>query len=110
MSFKAGLTLTEDYYRKWTEGAGKGGGGRPVREIGEVMLADGCRQSFAGVRVQALPFFQRHVIRQREGKKFAPLFRTLFNKLILEMWLSVAFLKRKRPRRILGLQISVAGA
>jgi hypothetical protein len=30
------------------EGAGKGGGGRPVREIGEVMFADGCRQSFAG--------------------------------------------------------------
>jgi hypothetical protein len=27
------------------EGAGKdGGGGRPVREIGEVMFANGCRQ------------------------------------------------------------------
>jgi len=53
----------------------------PVREIGEVIFADGFRQpvapksdeggSFAGVRVQALPFFQRRVIRQRDGKKFA---------------------------------------
>jgi hypothetical protein len=33
------------------------GGGLPVREIGEVMFADGFRQNFAGVRVQALPFF-----------------------------------------------------
>jgi len=53
------------------EGAGKGGGVLPVREIGEVIFADGFRQSFAGVRVQALPFFQRRVIRQRDGKKFA---------------------------------------
>ena len=53
--------------------------GLPVREIGEVMFADGCRQSFAGVRVQALPFFQRRVIRQRDGKKFAPFFRALEN-------------------------------
>ena len=30
---------------------------------GEVMFADGCRQSFAGVRVQAFLFFQRRVIR-----------------------------------------------
>ena len=44
-----------------------------------------CSQFFASlsrhnavktdVRVQALPFFQRRVIRQRDGKKFAPLFR-----------------------------------
>jgi hypothetical protein len=33
---------------------------------------------FAGVRVQALPFFQRRVIRQRDGKNFAPLFRAFF--------------------------------
>jgi len=32
------------------DGAGKGGGGLPVREIGEVIFADGFRQSFAGVR------------------------------------------------------------
>jgi hypothetical protein len=53
------------------EGEFKGGVVLPVREIGEVMFADGCRQSFAGVRVQALPFFQRRAIRQRDGKKFA---------------------------------------
>jgi hypothetical protein len=47
------------------EGAGKGGGGLPVREIGEVIFAVGFRQSFAGGRVQALPFFQRRVIPQR---------------------------------------------
>jgi hypothetical protein len=47
--------------------------GLPVREIGEVMFADGFRQSFAGGRVKALPFFHRRVIRQRDGKKFAPL-------------------------------------
>ena len=41
----------------------------PLQEIGEVMFADGFRQSFAGGRVQALPFFQRRVIRQRDGKK-----------------------------------------
>ena len=96
MSFKAGLTLPEDYYRKWTEGAGKGGGGRPVREIGEVMLADGCRQSFAGVRVQALPFFQRRVIWKRDRKTFAPLLLSGFilnqsdvffsNQLLLATW------------------------
>jgi hypothetical protein len=44
-----------------------------------------CSQFFASlsrrntvktdVRVQAHPFFQRRVIRQRDGKKFAPLFR-----------------------------------
>jgi len=45
--------------------------GLPVREIGEVMFADGCRQSFAEGRGQALPFFQRRVIRQRDGKKYA---------------------------------------
>ena len=33
--------------------------------------------SFAGVRVQALPFFQRRGIRQRDGEKFTPLFRAL---------------------------------
>ena len=59
--------------RRRSEGAGKGGGALPVREIGEVIVADGCRQSFAGVRVLAHPFFQRRVIRQRDGKKFAPL-------------------------------------
>lgn len=67
----------------------------PVREIGEVIFADGFRQLvapksdeggiFAGlsrrnqvkadVRVQALPFFQHRVIRQRDGGKFAALFR-----------------------------------
>ena len=40
----------------------------PVREIGDVIFADFFRQIFAGVRVQALPFFQRCVIRQRDGK------------------------------------------
>jgi hypothetical protein len=39
------------------EGAFKGGVVLPVREIGEVLFADGFRQIFAGVRVQALPFF-----------------------------------------------------
>ena len=39
----------------------------PLQEIGEVMFADFFRQSCAGVRVQALPFFQRRVIRQRDG-------------------------------------------
>jgi hypothetical protein len=29
----------------------------PVREIGDVIFADFFRQIFAGVRVQALPFF-----------------------------------------------------
>jgi hypothetical protein len=43
--------------RRRSKGAGKGGGGLPVREIGEVMFADGCRRSFAGGRVQTLPFF-----------------------------------------------------
>ena len=47
----------------------------PLQEIGEVMFADGCRQSFAGGRVQALPFFQRRGIRQRDGKKIALLVR-----------------------------------
>ena len=51
------------------EGAFKGGAVLPVREIGDVMFADGFRQSFAGVRVQTLPFFQRRVIRQRDGKR-----------------------------------------
>jgi len=46
----------------------------PVREIGDVIFADFFRQIFAGVRVEALPFFQRRVIRQRDGKKFAPPF------------------------------------
>jgi len=65
------------------QGAGKGGGGLPAREIGEGIFAGGGRQfvapksdaggSFAGVRVQTLPFFQRRVIRQRDGKMFAPL-------------------------------------
>ena len=73
--------------RRQSKGAGKGGVVLSVREIGQVMFADGCRQpvalksdeggSFVGGRVQALPFFQRRVIRQRDGKKFAPLFRTL---------------------------------
>jgi hypothetical protein len=35
-----------------------------------VIFADFFRQIFAGVRVQALPFFQRRVIRQRDGDKF----------------------------------------
>jgi hypothetical protein len=35
------------------EGAFKGVVVLPVREIEEVILADGCRQSFAGVRGQA---------------------------------------------------------
>jgi hypothetical protein len=30
--------------RRQSEGAGKGGGGLPVREIREVIFADGCRQ------------------------------------------------------------------
>lgn len=61
-----------------SEGAGKGGGGRPVREIGEVIFAVGFRQlvapksdgggSFAGGQVKALPSFQRRGIRQRDGK------------------------------------------
>lgn len=59
------------------EGAGKGVVVLPVREIGDVIFSDFFRQIFAGVRVQALPFFQRRVIRQRDGKKFAPLFRAL---------------------------------
>ena len=46
-----------------SEGTGKGGGGLPVREIGDVIFADLFRQSFAGDRVQALPFFQRRLIR-----------------------------------------------
>jgi hypothetical protein len=33
---------------KTGEGAGKGGGVLPAREIGEVIFADGFRQSFAG--------------------------------------------------------------
>jgi hypothetical protein len=45
-----------------------------------VIFADFFRQSFAGVRVQALPFFQRRVIRQRDGEKFAPLFRSPYFK------------------------------
>jgi hypothetical protein len=55
----------------------KAAGGLPVREIGEVIFADGFRQlvapkfdeggSFAGIRVQALPFFRRRVIRQWDG-------------------------------------------
>ena len=59
------------------EGAFKGVGVLPVREIGEVIFADFFRQlvapksdeggSFAGVRVQALPIFQRRGIRQRDG-------------------------------------------
>jgi hypothetical protein len=58
--------------------SGKSGVVLPVREIGEVMFADFFRQlvapksdeggSFAGGRVQALPFFQRRVICQRDGK------------------------------------------
>jgi hypothetical protein len=52
------------------EGAFKDGAVLPVREIGEVIFADSFRQIFAGVRVQALPFFQRRVIRQRDGIKF----------------------------------------
>jgi hypothetical protein len=39
------------------EGAFKGVVVLPVREIGEVIFADGFRQSFAGVRVQTCPFF-----------------------------------------------------
>ena len=46
----------------------------PVREIGDVIFADFFRQIFAGVRVRALPFFQRREIRQRDEKKFAPLY------------------------------------
>jgi hypothetical protein len=34
----------------------------PVREIGDVIFADFFRQIFAGVRVQALPFFKREII------------------------------------------------
>jgi len=40
-----------------------------------VIFADFFRQIFAGVRVQALPFFQRRAIRQGDRKKFATLFR-----------------------------------
>ena len=66
------------------EGMFKGVVVLPVREIWDVIFADFFRQlvapksdeggSFAGGRVQALPFFQRRGIRQRDGKKFAPLF------------------------------------
>jgi hypothetical protein len=59
------------------EGAFKGVVVLPVREIGDVIFADFFRQIFAGVRVQTLPFFQRRVIRQRDGKRFAPPFRAL---------------------------------
>lgn len=52
----------------WGTSEDKGGGGRSVRETGDVIFADFFRQSFAGVRVQALPFFQRRVIRQRGGE------------------------------------------
>ncbi len=69
------------------EGPGKGGMVLPVREIGKVIFADDFRQlvapksdeggKFAGVRVQALPFFQRRAISQRGGKKVALLLRKL---------------------------------
>lgn len=36
-------------------------------------MAEGFRQSFAGGRGKAFPFFQRRGIRQRDGDKFAPL-------------------------------------
>jgi hypothetical protein len=53
------------------EGAFKGVVVIPVREIGDVIFADFFRQIFAGGQVPTVPFFQRRVIRQQDGKKFA---------------------------------------
>ena len=54
--------------QKTTAGLPAQTAGLAVRAIEEGIFADGCRQSFADGRGQALPFFHRRVICQYDGK------------------------------------------